>query len=252
MLLWTCEIVAQRKGMNMLESYEGWYYRKGFMRQLQRLEHRSRLIRSHRTDRGRIYRLTGEGLRRASGERDPLDCWRRPWDGLWRMVVFDVPEIERKARDQLRRTLKTGGFGYLQHSVWISPHPLDLLDGQFSRKDIDVQAVTILNAQPCSGVTNQDLVAGAWNFKEINARYARYKAHLLTRPSANHSRENGLECLAGWLREERQLWIEALMHDPLLPECLLPGGYQGSGAWQLRQTAIQLTRREVGSHRGPL
>ncbi len=41
-------------------------------------------------------------------------------DGSLTVVVFDVPESQRLARQQLRLMLKQGGFVKLQQSVWVS------------------------------------------------------------------------------------------------------------------------------------
>ena len=46
------------------------------------------------------------------------------WDGIWRIVVFDVPESHRKARDALRGKLKGWGFDIWQRSVWATKKPL--------------------------------------------------------------------------------------------------------------------------------
>ena len=48
----------------------------------------------------------------------------RRWDGWWRLVIFDIKEIDRKTRDLLRRKLKSWGFAMWQESIYISPHPL--------------------------------------------------------------------------------------------------------------------------------
>lgn len=44
------------------------------------------------------------------------------WDGKWRMVLFDIPERRRDARDALRSTLRRLGFYEYQKSVFIYPH----------------------------------------------------------------------------------------------------------------------------------
>ncbi len=45
------------------------------------------------------------------------------WDGIWRVVMFDIPERKRTARDALRRKLRELGFRELQKSVFVFPHP---------------------------------------------------------------------------------------------------------------------------------
>lgn len=44
------------------------------------------------------------------------------WDGRWRLLIFDIPERQRPARDKIRRTLSMIGFERLQDSVWIYPY----------------------------------------------------------------------------------------------------------------------------------
>mgnify|MGYP001606639190 CR=1 FL=1 len=46
----------------------------------------------------------------------------KQWDGKWRMVIFDIPEKKKRARDALREKLKELGFQELQHSVHIVPY----------------------------------------------------------------------------------------------------------------------------------
>ncbi len=44
------------------------------------------------------------------------------WDGWWRIVIFDVPEQDRIARNMFREKLKDLNFYQLQESVFIYPH----------------------------------------------------------------------------------------------------------------------------------
>ena len=43
------------------------------------------------------------------------------WDKKWRAIIFDIPEINRRSRDFLRKELKWMGFKELQKSIWITP-----------------------------------------------------------------------------------------------------------------------------------
>ena len=43
------------------------------------------------------------------------------WDKKWRVVIFDIPEDEREARDALREHLEYMGFFVLQRSVFAHP-----------------------------------------------------------------------------------------------------------------------------------
>lgn len=44
------------------------------------------------------------------------------WDGKWRIVVFDIPEKKKRAREALRNKLQELGFKELQKSVFVFPY----------------------------------------------------------------------------------------------------------------------------------
>jgi len=44
------------------------------------------------------------------------------WDKKWRIVIFDIPEKKKTAREYLRLFLKNNGFKLLQNSNWICPY----------------------------------------------------------------------------------------------------------------------------------
>lgn len=44
------------------------------------------------------------------------------WDRKWRMVIFDIPEEEKRMRDIFRQHLKAIGFYQLQESIWVYPY----------------------------------------------------------------------------------------------------------------------------------
>lgn len=46
----------------------------------------------------------------------------KKWDGKYRVVIFDIKESERFARDEIRFTLLQCGFIRLQNSVWVYPY----------------------------------------------------------------------------------------------------------------------------------
>lgn len=49
------------------------------------------------------------------------------WDRRWRIVVFDIWEKRRLARDRLRAMLKKAGFCKIQNSVWAYPYDCEEL-----------------------------------------------------------------------------------------------------------------------------
>ncbi len=77
-------------------------------------------------------RLTDSGKDRALWEK--VKIGDEKWDGKWRLVIWDVPEKRRVARDSLRYKLKQLGFTQWQKSVWASKINCTKLLRDFIRK----------------------------------------------------------------------------------------------------------------------
>lgn len=71
------------------------------------------------------YSLTLLGNERA--KKYKLDSMKiasqKKWDGLWRLVMFDVPEDKKMARRGVNLVLKKLGCVQYQKSVFITPYP---------------------------------------------------------------------------------------------------------------------------------
>jgi DNA-binding transcriptional regulator PaaX len=146
----------------------------------------------------------------------------------------------------LRRYLRAKCFGYLQNSVWITPDPLDQERKIIGGGRIDVESLVLLEARPCAGESDAQIVTGAWDFERINRRYATYLKVLKDHPKAALRNESGAKALLRWVTAERQAWLDAVTNDPLLPARLLPAGYLGQQAWWHR---VQMSRHTSGQLR---
>lgn len=71
------------------------------------------------------YLLTEEGLNLIFKKFPKLKYGNRTWDGYWRVVVYDIPEKDKKLRVHLRSQLRYLGFKFLQRSVWVSPFAVE-------------------------------------------------------------------------------------------------------------------------------
>ncbi|QQG43143.1 MAG: hypothetical protein HYW45_02995 [Candidatus Daviesbacteria bacterium] len=69
-------------------------------------------------DKNLIYRLTDSGKDKALWTKMRFE--EEKWDGKWRLVIWDIPEKRRVARDLLRHKLKFLGFTQLQRSIWMT------------------------------------------------------------------------------------------------------------------------------------
>ncbi|NCQ06287.1 MAG: hypothetical protein GW815_01875 [Candidatus Moranbacteria bacterium] len=106
-----------------------WIQQQSFNRSLRSLHKQKLLEEIYHKDGTISLRLTADGRARANffqlfGSTIKIKQQKK-WDGLWRIVMFDVPEEKRLFRDILRNHLKNIGFKELQHSVFVFPYPCE-------------------------------------------------------------------------------------------------------------------------------
>lgn len=246
MLLWTLDTAMRPTFRNLDESYEGWAYRNGFLRQVDTLAGQGFLERRGGSGPdARVYRLTERGRLHVLGGRDPEREWNRKWDSRWRMVLFDIDEEHATRRDKLRRYLRARGFGYLQHSVWVSPHPLEPESDALKGASIDVESLILLEARPVAGESDDQIVRGAWDFAEINKRYTAVLRVLDARPQEPLGAPGAAQRLKDWAARERAAWLRAMTADPLLPRKIWPSGYLGERVWRRRLKEFRQAGRQL-------
>ena len=68
------------------------------------------------TDKGRIKIIKSIIKEKNNNEK---------WDGKWRAIAFDIPELNRKERRFLRTELKWMKFKELQKSIWVCPYNIE-------------------------------------------------------------------------------------------------------------------------------
>jgi len=238
-LLWNADKLMRPSYRHVIESYENWAYRNGLLRQVASLEHRQ-LIEARSADPDeRLYRLTAQGRLQVLGGRDPQRHWLREWDGRWRLVLFDVPVARDSHRRRLRRYLHARGFGCLQGSVWITPDALEEEKELLVGAKIDAASMLLLDAKPCAGESDAEIVAKAWDFSRLNQRYTKLLEILDRRPEAPLGNEESAKAMLRWASAERKAWLHAVGDDPLLPMSLLPSNYLGQKAWRRRVEVLQ-------------
>jgi DNA-binding transcriptional regulator PaaX len=244
-LLWSAEMLARPTFRNLTDSYESWAYCNNLLRQVAMLETQQLVERDPAALDDRMYRLTWQGRLHAVGGRDPQARWAREWDGRWRLVLFDVPTTQNSQRAQLRRYLHDKCFGYLQNSVWITPDSLEEERRILVGGKINVESLILLEARPCAGESDSEIVAGAWDFERINHRYARHLKILGERPYGALGNETAAKALRCWATAEREAWLDAVTRDPLLPERILPPDYLGQQAWRQRIKVLRKAGRQL-------
>ncbi len=102
-------------------------YYSGGVRQVVEKLRRNGHVKIRETNKGTEVKISDLG--RSETLKYKLDDLRLikhvKWDGKWRLVMFDVEEMKRSKRDELRRWLQKLGLKRIQMSVWIYPYPLE-------------------------------------------------------------------------------------------------------------------------------
>lgn len=55
-------------------------------------------------------------------ESEEITIKKSAWDGIWRIVAYDIPDTKKKERDYFRKKLKGLGFCELQKSMLVLPY----------------------------------------------------------------------------------------------------------------------------------
>jgi phenylacetic acid degradation operon negative regulatory protein len=199
-------------------------------------------LEARREGRETSYSLTDASWRMLDEGRDRI--FRRaegPWDGQWRMVIYQVPETDRALREQLRRRLAWLGFGPLSPSVWVSPHDRtrQVRDEFATREPVRLD---IFRSRSEGAQADRDIAGRAWDLPALDRDYR----DLLSRyePRLEVYRAGKLDDRAALA--ERMRLIYDYRHfpfrDPDLPPGLLPEGWSGRRAHEVFLEAHELLR----------
>ncbi|MFA5997253.1 MAG: hypothetical protein WC791_02065 [Candidatus Paceibacterota bacterium] len=125
----------------------------GIRRSVSRLE-KSGYIGKRKMQGVEYYVLTAAGKERAMRYKlKSMTIMRqKKWDGLWRIVMFDIPEDKKFARRALGHSIQKLGCVQYQKSVFITPFPCaDVID--FAGECFDVRKhIRIITAKDVEGV----------------------------------------------------------------------------------------------------
>jgi phenylacetic acid degradation operon negative regulatory protein len=162
------------------------------------------------------------------------DAGLAPWDGVWHLAAFAVPESARTARDALRETLVRLGGAPLQGGLYVCANPWEPYVEEAAHRLGAHGALTLLTTTDLRrGETREpaELARRLWPLREIADRYhrlgrlARPRLARLTGPAGLPPA--ALVTIAVELAAEL---TRAMEPDPLLPPQLLPRPWPGAQA----------------------
>jgi phenylacetic acid degradation operon negative regulatory protein len=174
------------------------------------------------------YSLTEEGHSLlAKGTQRIFVRRNNHWDGSWNIVIYSVPEQERKARDLLRLELSWMGYGPLSNATWISPYDLTKEVEDLAERLQIKEHIQIFQAKHQEFIDPKKIVSRCWDLGKIHQKYADFIAKY--RPKLEEHRKR---LQAGETIEPSECFVARfnLIHeyrklpflDPDLPQELLP------------------------------
>ena len=169
----------------------------------------------------------------------PEKFWKTKWKGVWYVMVYDVPEKNRRYRDTLREFLFRMRMGCLQKSVWVTTRDIRPEYDDMARAAAISQYAFLFQAQTVLGQRPMEIVEAAWDFdrlEEVQLWYCEVYGDNLGRVLSGKLTRQGLEYLA---REEMSAYLSVMEGDPLLPEELLPRRYHGMSVYALHKKMIK-------------
>lgn len=136
------------------------------------------------------------------------------WDHSWEQVIFNIPERERKRRDDLRLLLIDLGYGRLHGSLWLSPWSHRQAVERYITSTRSETNVTIINTGPLDQVTNQRIGRlFEWDWAGLEAAYQ--EMVVSARAFLSGSRKSSYEARCAVYQ-----YAKVLAVDPKLPESL--------------------------------
>jgi phenylacetic acid degradation operon negative regulatory protein len=198
--------------------------------------------------RSTVYRLTDRSWRLLDdGRKRIFERHRAPWDRHWRMVIYDVPESDRAARDRVRKKLRWWGFGSLAPSTWVSPH--DRLEEVASAlSEEPVARLDLLTCHSAGAAADLDMATRCWDLDGLHAALLRkrdaYRARLARYRAAPPRGKDALVERLELVHDYRMLPFD----DPDLPPELVPAGWVGREVHQMFLDAHECLRAEAEAH----
>ena len=167
---------------------------------------------------------------------------RQSWDGDWCLVLLAGLDVERK--DILRKELGWSGFGAISANVLAHPTPdLSATEAILRRAGADREAVVMQGRT--LGAKQDDamraLVHRSRSLDELDSRYGAFVSQF--RPVYRALQQAGAaDARVAFLIRTLliQEYRRILLRDPLLPAELLPGGWNGTAAYQLCRNLYRL------------
>lgn len=176
----------------------------------------------------------------------PEKWWNRKWNGIWYLLVYDVPETDRHYRNVLRNFLKSQRVGCFQKSVWITSRDIRPQYADLEKAAAADVFACLFEARTVLGMPTEKVVWESWDFDrlyDVQNRFCQVYATNLKMLEGMVSPD--MDTLMRLAAEEIDAFRSAFVLDPLLPNPLLPRDYRGKDAYALHQRLATQIRSKL-------
>ncbi|MGM9572416.1 MAG: PaaX family transcriptional regulator C-terminal domain-containing protein [bacterium] len=210
------------------------------------------MVETRRQGKKSYYGLTNAGIEVLA--RAGKQLFSRPvlqWNGYWRIITYNIPETERKKRDEFRNFLLYYRFGSLSNGVWICPDgkggvSLAQLKEKINQLDIN-QYVYIFQAEKIGSQSNESLIFKAYGLEDLIKEYNSFIAKYQKEINSFQEPESEEEILQQYVKRFEVAYEHSclLQKDPCLPQDLIPAYWNGSQADSIAYTYVSLLGKAV-------
>ena len=163
-------------------------------------------------------RITSYGKKKMIRDFSLLKMSRSRWRQKWCLVIFDIEESKKNARERLRRKLIELGFGQWQRSVYVSPYDFSNDLAEYLDKENLLGNAYVVTCRHQLMGDPLEFATKIWPISELNDRYLEIYEQLQklkNSPNLNH------------LKKVRKEYHKVMANDPFLPKELLPKNWFG-------------------------
>jgi DNA-binding transcriptional regulator PaaX len=183
-------VVRRRIGLELLEMLEllgdvtasgAWAFlrnrsapsREAYNRAVSRLSTQGLIVRGNGLDTPSL-KISTEGADSLETYLRPDKWWQKKWSGIWYLLVYDVPEVDRSYRNVLRQFLNTQRMGCFQKSVWITPHDIRPQYADLESAAALGTFACLFEARTVLGMPSVKVVLESWDFDRLFEIHRRF------------------------------------------------------------------------------
>ena len=168
-------------------------------------------------------RLTSSGDKKLVRDFPIVSLKKKKWNGVGTLVIFDIEEIKRGSRDQLRLWLLGLGAGKVQKSAYLFSYDLgveitEAVENFGLTEKVRVFSTTLKFIKDKKGFARK-----VWRLDQLEEEYQA----ILDDIQALNKQGRGKKRM---ICKIRQNFLEVLLADPMLPHQLLPEDWIGDRA----------------------